>query len=103
MNPDGNKGVGEVFAIAEFVAARRDVVMWWNKQGPVLQGLQVTTMKRISSLLVMLMIAAVLIAQTGCALLTTRRVAMAAGKVVGKKVYENVKDDKAKNEQPKQE
>ena len=42
--------------------------------------------------------AALLLGQTGCALVTTRRVAMAAGKAIGKKVYEKNKEDKARSE-----
>lgn len=46
----------------------------------------------------MFMIAAVPLAQSGCALLVGR-----AAVGVGKKVYEKVKDDKAKNKPAKQE
>jgi len=60
-------------------------------------------MKRMKYFLGMFMIAAILFAQTGCALLTTRRVAMAGGKYIGKKLYDKSKEDKAKNEQAKQE
>ena len=46
----------------------------------------------------MSIIAAVLLGQTGCTLLAGQ-----AAVAVGKHVYEKVKDDKAKNEQARQE
>jgi hypothetical protein len=54
-------------------------------------------MKPINIILGLSLIAAVLFTQTGCALVTAPRVAVAVGKVV----YEKVKDDKAKNESQK--
>ncbi len=65
-------------------------------------------MKRKKNLVGLLLISAFLFAQTGCALLTTRKVAMAAGKIVGKKVYEEYKEnqeqtDYAEAEQGRQE
>jgi len=56
-------------------------------------------MKQIRYLLSVFLIAALLLAPTGCAFLTARRVAMAGGKAVGKKLYEKHEDAKAKKEQ----
>jgi hypothetical protein len=55
-------------------------------------------MKRMGRLLGVFMIAGVLLGQTGCAMLAGQ-----AAVAVGKHVYEKVKDDKAKNEQVRQE
>ena len=58
-----------------------------------------TDMKKIRNVLSMFVIAAILLAQTGCALITTRKVAMAVGKAVGKKVIEKkIEDNQAKKE-----
>jgi hypothetical protein len=54
-------------------------------------------MKRTRSLLGMFMIAAILLAHSGCAMLVGH-VALAAGK----KVYHKIEDDKAKNERAEQ-
>lgn len=56
-------------------------------------------MKLTKHCLSLFLIAALLLAPTGCAFLTVRRVAMAGGKVVGKKLYEKHQEDKAKNQQ----
>lgn len=49
------------------------------------------------------LIVSLLFSQAGCALLTTRRIATGAAKVVGKKVYEEYKEDKAQNERAESE
>ena len=54
-------------------------------------------MQRIKLIVGMFLIAAVLLSQAGCALLTAPTVAVAAGKIV----YDKVKDDKAKDEESK--
>jgi len=54
-------------------------------------------MKQMGHLLLILVIATILLGQSGCAMVAGQ-VAMAAGK----KVYHKVQDDKAKNEQTAQ-
>lgn len=60
-------------------------------------------MKRITRVLVYMVLIVPLLAPSGCAFLTTKRVVTMAGKHVAKKTYEKMKEDREEKKRQEQE